>query len=258
MTVLGFDSPLEKTPVRFSRLKYMAQSPAHYHHAMLEPSQQTEAMRRGSYTHALVLGTSDRWVQYDGVRRGKFWDAFQEDHHDKEIITPGEAAPCERMAAAVRRNAEAMALIGGGVCERTIGWDFLGRACEGTPDVVGAEYVADLKTTKCSEPGRFARDATFRHYHAQLAWYLDGANSNVIDVTKRDAYVIAVESTPPYPVTVLKLTDAAIEAGRKLCRLWMERLLTCEASNEWPGYVQSVVDFDVAGDVDLDFGDDNA
>ena len=257
MTVQAFDEAYlsERAPVRFSRLKAMAQSPAHYRHAMLEPSQQTESMRRGSYTHALVLGTASKWVTFDGIRRGKFWDAFQLDHADKEIITPNEAAPCEAMAKAVARNADAMALLTGADHEQTLAWKFLGRDCEGTPDVVGLEYVADLKTTKCSQPDRFVRDATFRGYHAQLAWYLDGVNARPLEVTRRDAYVIAVESTAPYPVTVLKLTEGALEAGRKLCRLWMERLLSCELANEWPGYVQSIVGFDVTTADDLIFDD---
>jgi len=36
----------------------------------------------------------------------------------------------------------------------------------------------------------------------------------------------------------------------------MERLLACEAANEWPGYAQSIVDFDVPDELELDFGDD--
>lgn len=244
----------EKAPVRFSNLKHMAKSPAHYRENMINPGGQTEAMRRGSYTHALVLGTADKWVQYDGVRRGKFWDAFQDDHPHQEIISATEAAPCVAIAAAVRRHEQAMALITGGVCEQTIDWNWLGRSCQGTPDVRAPDYIADLKTTRCSEPGRFVRDATFRAYHAQLAWYLDGANAS--GRTPRDAYVIAVESTPPYPVTVLKMTPSALDMGRRLCRFWMERLLACEEAERWPGYVEEVVDFDVSPELDLVFADE--
>lgn len=247
---------LPPEPVRFSQLKHMAKSPAHYHHAMLNPTPQTEAMRKGAYTHALVLGGEDRWAVYDGIRRGKEWEQFQADRPHQEILSATEAAPCRAIAAAVRRNPDAMALIVGGVCEQRIAWTMAGRQCAGTPDVAGAEYIADLKTTRCSEPGRFVRDATFRAYHAQLAWYLDGANARLLDVAKRDAYVIAVESTPPYPVTVLKMTEAALDAGRKCYRLWFERLRACEDADYWPGYVESVVDFDVAGDLELTFADD--
>ena len=39
---------------------------------------------------------------------------------------------------------------------------------------------------------------------------------------------------------------------------WMETLRQCEESGHWPGYAQSVVDWDVPGDEDeLIFGDED-
>jgi hypothetical protein len=39
---------------------------------------------------------------------------------------------------------------------------------------------------------------------------------------------------------------------------WWEQLRVCEASDEWPGYTQSVVDFDIdAMDMGLDEADDD-
>jgi hypothetical protein len=45
---------------------------------------------------------------------------------------------------------------------------------------------------------------------------------------------------------VFKLTEQAVDMGRRLYRLWLEQLAGCIESNQWPGYAQSVVDFDVA------------
>jgi hypothetical protein len=69
------------------------------------------------------------------------------------------------------------------------------------------------------------------------------------------AYVVAVESTPPFPVTVMRLTDRALDQGERLCTSWMETLLNCEASNFWPPYAQSIVPLDVPDDPEIEFSD---
>lgn len=242
-------------PVRFSRLKYIAQSPAHYIHEVTNPRGPSVAMRRGSYTDALLFETTAAWAVFEGSRRGKAWDAFELANTTKQTITQAEVEPCMEMARSLRRNREAMELLGDGVRQQTLGWKFLGRECAGTPDVRNASRVVDLKTTRSADPRRFVRDGLFRAYHAQLAWYLDAVS--LCGVGKpSEAYIVAVESTPPHPVTVLRLTDNAIDAGRRACRLWLERLIACEQADHWPGYVECSVDFDVETEVELTFGEE--
>lgn len=54
--------------------------------------------------------------------------------------------------------------------------------------------------------------------------------------------IIAVEATPPHCVTVLRVPERMLEEGRKSIRHWVEKLRACDASGEWPGYVQSEVE----------------
>jgi hypothetical protein len=233
------------TPVRFSTLKRMQQSAAHYMAALEASGEETLAMRLGSGTHAMLL--EQPVSVYTGkVRRGAAWDAFQEEHAGTFIMSRREHDDARRLVDSVRKHPEAGRLIldPEAVREQRIEWSVLGRACAGTPDVRTPKFVVDLKTTRCSQPERFNRDATWRHYHAQLAWYLDGVVASGLGKPS-EAYIVAVESTPPFPVTVLRLTDRALDQGRRLCRLWMERLLQCERANYWPAYVEGIVDFDV-------------
>ena len=241
-------------PVRFSTLKQFARSPAHYWHACQLGGDETLAMRLGSGAHALLFGKPI--ATWGGkVRNGKAWDAFKAQHDGTTILNQREAAEARDIADAVRSNELAARLLNDVITEQTLHWTWQGRKCRSTPDARSTYTVVELKTTKCADPDRFSRDAMWRHYHAQLAFYLDAVREAGLGAP-REAYIVAVESSPPYPVTVLRLTERAIDQGRRMCRLWFEQLLACEAANQWPGYAQSIVDFDVPDpDVEVMFGD---
>ena len=59
------------------------------------------------------------------------------------------------------------------------------------------------------------------------------------------ALIIGVESTPPYPVTVLELTSAMLEQSGSSIVLRLSRLAVCEADQHFPSYTQTIVPFDV-------------
>ncbi len=241
-------------PVRFSNLKAMARSPMHYRHSVEAEREDARHLRLGRALHCLLLGGKELSVYPGAVRRGKEWDKFYAANSDKEIILGSDYVVAEAMERQVRKNRTAMALMDG-VRETRIEWEYLGRRCAGTPDAHD-DSLLELKTTKCSEPGRFVRDGIWYGYQAQLAWYRQGIISAGLG-QPRDAYIVAVESSPPHPVTVLRLTQRALDQGERLCRLWMERLIACEQAGEWPGYVQGIVDFDVPDDeLELKFAED--
>jgi len=237
--------------VRFSTLKAINQSPAHYLHARDTEREATRAMRLGTIVDRQIFG--GELVTFGGSRSGKAWEAFKLEHEGSEIVTAAEVSAARPMAEAIRANPMAMEWLSG-THQETLYWTFMGRACRSTPDSHNRakRRVVDLKSTRTSDPRWFVRDALRMNYHAQLAFY-----GMALGLTPEDDHVlVAVESSAPYCVTVLRLTERAVIAGRKLCHLWMERLLACEAANEWPGYAQSIVDFDVPDELELDFGDD--
>lgn len=244
-------------PLHFSRLKLIARSAAHYRGATVE---ETYAMERGTAVHAIVL-EQGRVIPYPGAqRRGKEWDAFEAANADACILTAKEYDKAAFMADAVRRCPEAMRVLSGRR-ETEIGWNIGNRTCAGTPDVVEVDFITELKATRCSEPGKFAWQARSMAYHAQLAWYLDGetwrrSQDKNADPPPELAYCVAVESTPPYPVTVFQLTPRMLDEGRRLYRLWFERLMTYETADVWPPYAQGVVALDVPEDEPtLDWGE---
>jgi hypothetical protein len=238
------DRDIRSIPTRFSCLKQFSLSAAHYRHSMLrEDDKQSLALRLGSGVHAIVL--DQPIARYSGRRAGKAWEAFELEHAGKVILNDREYSEANAMASAIMRRREAMEILFvDTIIEQRIDWTFLGRACRSTPDARGPHHVAELKTGRTAHPSMFVRDAIRMHYHCQLAFYQDAIES-ATGVMPSKAYIVAVEKTAPYPVTILELTERTLEQGRKIVRLWFEQLLACEASNEWPEYSESIVPFDV-------------
>jgi exodeoxyribonuclease VIII len=246
--------------LHFSQLSKFQESPQHFLAAVTKDFKGTGSMRKGSAAHALVFGDRDV-VVYDGVRRGKAWDMYQEEHAGDIIVIQSEYEPAARMAESVMRNPNARALIER--CrdfERYIKWTRAGLPCGGTPDADGPGLLVDLKSTKTSNPDKFARSVDQYSYHAQLAWYRYGIRAN--GGTVEECYIVAVESTAPYVTQVFRMTPKRLEFGDRLCTLWMERYRVCSETNTWPGYSETIVDLDVPDylddSVEMDFGEEAA
>lgn len=241
-------------PVRFSTLKKLAQSPAHYRDA-LEPHDDGDslALRLGSGVHALLLGGAEVVVWTGKVRTGKAWDEFQEIHAGKIILNQRESDEARGIADAVFAHADAYRILTDGTkLEERITAELDGRAIVGRPDAYGPCHVVDLKTSRNSAPAKFLRDAQWRGYHAQLAWYGDLLGlAGKARVT--DHFIVAVETSRPYCVVVYQAAPHAIDLGRRQYRLWWEQLRACEDSDAWPGYATGVVPWDVAEDVEILF-----
>lgn len=254
-------------PTRYSLLKRMAQSPAHYLHAAQQPqddslaaqlagaapqgTKRSEALRFGTAVHQLLLGNVTKVGRFTGARRaGKEWTAFQEraaELGQVEILNEKEWARAEAVSGAIRRKKAAMRLLFDGTrVEERIDWEFVGKACRSTPDARARFYTADLKTAQTAQPDLFARHALRLFYHAQASLYADATEADSTGWGRpSDAYVIAVEKTPPYPVSVFRFTERAMLYGTKLCRVWIEMLNACEATNQWPEYISDIGELDV-------------
>lgn len=237
-------------PVRFSRLRLFSKSAAHYAHGF---TASTGPMRRGSAVHAYLLGGADKVAIFrDGIRNKKSskWIDFQAEHAGKHILIPSEIGAVEGMRRSVERHQRAMDLLDDGVQETRITWDIGGRACAGTPDVVkpgkGRKRLVELKTCDTSAPDLFRWRGKRMGYPAQVAWYADGLERCLDYAPGKvdEAFVVAVESTEPYPVTVFRMTDSILAAGRRQWRIWFEALRNCEQSQSFPAYTESDVDWE--------------
>jgi hypothetical protein len=224
--------------IRFSRLKRMDISPRHYKEYA---QKETEPMRVGRALHLAVLepGRYPHEVAvWEGkVRRGSAWELFQEANRSKTILRQADHERAMGMQKAVWQNRHASELLSGGEAEHVRCWhdpDTRLR-CKARLDYYGVGkqgdhyHVIDLKSTANVHPRDFARLAARLCYHGQLAFYSTGIGCDVA------CYIIAVTSEAPYDVVVYRLPVEALQAGRRLCRRWLDRVAECEAADHWPG-----------------------
>lgn len=249
-------------PVRFSRLKLMSKSAAHFA-AGFGP--ETGPMRKGTALHAYLLGGEKRVAVYTGGRRDdrvKAWQAFKRDNEGQHILIPSELEAVAGMRASLERHGRAMWLLDG-IQERRIHWTDAGRPCMGTPDNVipkgGRTTLVELKTCITSHPERFVWQCRKLAYHAQCAWYRRGIelSGDYGPGPVDEVYMVVVESAAPYPVTVFRVDEPSLEAGEKMTRLWLEQLAVCEQKNHFPAYAESDVTLSVVDEeVELDWSSD--
>jgi hypothetical protein len=230
----------------FHDLKRFAKSPQYYRAGLGVEGGDTSPFRFGRLSHAVTLGVGEIHIFKGKVRNGKEWEAFKEGKDEKTIYKQDEVDEAKRIAEAVHAHPLARDFLVGKK-EVPAEWTMYGRkvATRGI-DILGGSFICDLKTTTNAEPHTFQRGALRYGYHAQLAMYLDAARALGSKAT--EAYVIAVETSAPYAVTVHRLSPRLLDEGRKLVRSWMERLRACEEADEWPGYTQSICDWDIVED----------
>ncbi len=235
----------------FSTIKYLNRSGLHYLYACNTPTEPSRAMLIGTAVHRIVLGPrpgSKNVCCFPGARRaGKEWDAFSAANHDAEILTLTEWEEAEAVARAVMEHPVARERLSGARCEVPLKWEENGiRFSTSGVDIVSAdgEALDDLKTTTSVEPEALQRQCLKMLYPQQMAFYRRGARANGMPVT-RGLFLDCVEVKPPYDFVSLKMSDGMIDLAERSVSLWLERLHVFKESNEWPGFAQSPVPFEV-------------
>lgn len=246
---------MSELAVRFHHLRAIGRAPALGRFAMQggtveeedendDDEKKSREVELGAATHNIITGAR-RVVAAPMARneRHKAYQDFLAANPGAQVVTESMYEQANRIADAVRGHRDVAPLLDGATFEETLYFDFLGEKCRSTPDV-RRNHVAELKSTKSAHPREFLRDAERRFYDAQVAM----ERLAVIEAcgfTPDDCFIIAYEKTPPFLVTVLRLTEARLRAGEDQLAEWMERLIECRRSGHWPGYAEGPLDWDI-------------
>ena len=238
--------------INWSSLKHLAVSPLLYRWMIDHPAPRKPAYVVGSAIHCAILepGKFDsRYAVYDGTRRGKAWDEWQEEHPGVESLKPDEMARVMMCADAVRAHKVASRMIDGCRVEEVTTWTDpkTGLACKGRIDAISPTRVVDLKSARDVSREAFTRASCRYLYHGQLAMYQDGAIAagKIEASATEEPIIIAIQSDAPYDVSVFQLAPETLAAGRALYRGLIWRLEQCTAANLWPGVCPDLEDLGI-------------
>lgn len=238
--------------------RLLATCPAKFKYEADHPPKPTKAMELGTAAHKLVLGIGPELarMKHDTYNSGAA-KADRDAAYERGAVPlkPPEWDQVHAMAAKIRENKLAAALLGGeGAPERALFWRdgptkiwrraMLDWLPPKGPD--GRLYLADYKTSDSAHPDAIARSLINFGYHMQGAWYEDAVRA--LGLSDDVPYFLVVqEKTEPYLVSVVQLTQIAVDAGRHENRKAIRLFHQCLKAGEWPPYVDGVAQVGLPG-----------
>lgn len=257
-----------------SALKVIERSPAHYKAGVEDCDEDgkddTEALVIGRVVSTLVLEpnrqswwtvkpdkvklneTAGRdwakeFLKWDESRDGKFPKSAME-AFDKKGVTlisfKSYQAAC-RMATAVKEHPTASLLLDGAKCEVScfaeVETDYGIVPVKCRHDIVpGGNCTVDLKTALIATPEPFYKAIIQRGYDIQMASYMDMWNVLNPNDQKDVALLIAVEKSPPWGISIFRLSKELLERGRQKYRDLLNLYAYCMKTGEWPCYTTEI------------------
>lgn len=235
--------------VRWSLLREILRSPRAYEYASVTEHADTPAMLLGRAAHCAVLEPTlfERRYAVTGNASTKAGKAALEEARAAgvERLTSAQWEAVQGMAAAVTAHPAAQRELCEMRAEVRAQWTRDGRACKARLDGL-SRRVVELKTTRCETLREIAADCARRHYHAQCAWYHDGAiAAGLLPADAPLPVLIVVTSAPPHDVVVMEMSDDTLHVGRLLVTEAIETLTACEMRGQWPGLAPEALSWDL-------------
>lgn len=236
----------------------LGRSPSHARHAhprLAPPETPAEMPSRiaeiGTAAHRLILGEGPTLEVIDAA-----------DYKKADARASREAAYIEGRAPILRDDyAHALAIreafllqiertpvaeaFHAGLPEVVLAWQERGLWCRGMVDMLRVDgaraWLFDVKTTAASaEHAAAARRLFDMGYDLQAMFYRRGLAALMPAVTEAESYIITIENTLPYGLSVVSLSWETAKSGEK--EVWKALALweRCLQSGEWPGYPPAI------------------
>ena len=215
-------------------------SPEYFKHVMENPLPTTAAMKFGSALHMQVLQPEEYDKNYvvmpkfdKRTKKGKEdFEAFTNKHMFKTVLSQEDHDTIQEITSKLSKDKDAVQLLSNGLKEHIVVWhnEEYNVNCKGMLDVYNKQnnIIVDLKTTKDTSYYGFANSIKKFNYHKQAAFYMDAVKAD-------EYYIVAVEKTKPYSISIVQLGEDLIDRGRELYNRDLEIYKYCLDNNYWPG-----------------------
>lgn len=238
-----------------SGLGNFKRSPAHYQYFKLYPTPDTQATLIGSAFHymvfepgnfskyMMVLNEHERPEPSKDYRTvvNKVWKDEQlalAKSKGLEIISSDDYGKAQDMYDSLMKDSQAAELVKSkkNKFEKFDTWEWDGMLFKRKADIWHPDFLADLKSCENADPVAFEKSIFSWDYHRQGGMYSDG--DRILEDTEffKDFYLIAVEKSEPYGVSVHLLSEEVLQYGCDEYRKLAQDLRKCEQENKWPGY----------------------
>jgi hypothetical protein len=229
-----------------SRAKHALVSALDYKWHCEHPSEQTDEMSFGTLAHSMFLEPDSLPLKYavwrGGVRRGNKYDEFCYANEHSRILTEDEY----RAAVAVRDSLNSHPAVrqiirGDADKEISLRWQdkATGLECRGRMDYLRPLVLADLKTIKAVTDKAIVQNCYQYHYALSMAAYGEGLKA--IGYEPPPAYLIFVESKPPYDVSVKLIESDELMYGQKQWREALKVIAKARDTGKYPGISSEIL-----------------
>lgn len=247
-----------------SSLKAMRRGPpARVKWEQENPSADTDATRRGSAVHALLL-TPDLFdghfaIKPEGLnfstKDGKAWRDDPE-RHGKPILSASEGATVRSIVKALLRKLPVEESVNAASHrEASLVWRCTktGELCKGRPDWIEGSRVYDLKVSRHAAGKSLAYRAYVEGWMHQLAHYMTGAVELGLDVRGGRLVVVAPEA--PHFVYLLEVKTDALDLLELENIGTLEAMKECRISGDWPDTAEEWVKIEPPAASLIEFGE---
>lgn len=226
------------------------------HYLTAPPKKPTIDMIMGTLIHDAILGqpsptiavTPDTYPVPGGKPKAWHFGAdycadwrTEQEAAGRIVLRPNELSEINGCIRAILSTPECAAIFAAGHSEVSVFTERSGTLTKSRIDWVpdGLNFLADIKKVSegNADPVKFARLAVDRGYHRQAWSYLSAWNAQTgPDQERQHMAFIAVEDTPPHPVSIVFLDADTMEAARVGYESRLARFVECSTSGVWPHY----------------------
>ena len=235
--------------LNWSTLKHMDGTAKRARHIYDHPEEQVDkvAYKEGRIIHCATFEPDEFDGRYEvmPIFSGKGSVAAKKEYKESlaargiEGITQAEYDMAWRAAGAVHADEHASKYLEGASFEHIVTWEIDRIRRKGRVDVA-SDRIADLKKTRHYTLYDIENDAARYNYHAQLAWYHDGAVSAGLISGEHLPVVIFVHASPKSTYTDVAVLDmdgmdGTLAYGRGKYQALLKKYIGCNAADWWPG-----------------------